>query len=381
MRIRVSELAWRNLVHDKVRFAVTLTGIVFAVVLIVVQFGLFLGFTTTTSCLIDRSGADLWITAARVPYIEQGVPFSERKLSSVLTTPGVAVATKFITRFAQWQRPDGRQESVQIVGFDPNVPDALLGGPWNVVEGNPADLKIAENVFVDVLYKEKLGVTHVGQVVEIRGHRARIVGFTSGIRSFTTSPYVFTSFKNAQDYADIPQDQTVFILVKAAQRSELEALRRELRARLRDVDIRTTGEFSRMTRFYWMFTTGAGIAVLLAALLGLVVGVVVVAQTIYATTMDHLREYGTLKAMGATNGYLYRVIIEQAVISAVIGYVTAMLVSHFVVEGSQKGGAAILLPTPMAIGMLGLTLLMCIVAALVSINKVTRLDPAMVFKA
>jgi putative ABC transport system permease protein len=375
--LRISELAWRNLIHDKVRFLVTLTGIVFAVVLIVVQLGLFLGFTTTTSSLIDRSGADLWITAARVPYIEQGVPFSERKLYTVLSTPGVAIATKYITRFSQWQRPDGRQESVEIVGFDPGVP---LGGPWNVVEGNPADLKTAENVFIDELYKEKLGVRHLGQVVEIRGHRARIVGFTRGIRSFTTSPYVFTSFKNAQDYATVAEDQTVFILVKAARGVPIESLRSALGSALRDVDIRTTGEFSRMTQFYWMFTTGAGIAVLLAAVLGLVVGVVIVAQTIYATTVDHLREYGTLKAMGATNGYLYRVIIQQAIISALGGYALAMAVSRFVVEGSQKGGAAILLPRPMAVGMLGVTLIMCIGAALVSINKVTKLDPAMVFK-
>jgi hypothetical protein len=89
--LHLSELAWRNLVHDKVRLAVTLIGIVFAVVLIVVELGLFLGFLTTTSGLIDRSGADLWITASRVPYIEQGVPFSERKLFTVLSTPGVAV--------------------------------------------------------------------------------------------------------------------------------------------------------------------------------------------------------------------------------------------------------------------------------------------------
>jgi putative ABC transport system permease protein len=377
MNLHLSDLAWRNLVHDKIRLAVTLTGIVFAVVLIVVELGLFLGFLTTTSGLIDRSGADLWITASRVPYIEQGVPFSERKLYTVLSTPGVAVAAKYIARFSQWQRPDGRQESVQVVGFDPDHP---LGGPWNVAEGNPADLKTADNIFIDEIYRNKLGVTHLGQIVEIRGRRARIVGFTRGIRSFTTSPYVFTSFKNAQSYATVAEDQTVFILVKAAPGVPLEALRTRLAARLRDVDIRTNTEFSHMTEVYWMFTTGAGVAVLLAALLGLVVGVVVVAQTIYATTMDHLREYGTLKAMGASNGYLYRVIIQQAVISAVTGYALAMGVSHFVVLGSQQGGAAILLPLPMAVGMLFLTLAMCVGAALVSINKVTRLDPAMVFK-
>jgi putative ABC transport system permease protein len=377
MRLRLSDLAWRNLVHDKVRLIVTVTGVVFAVVLIVVEFGLFLGFTTTTSSVIDRSRADLWITAARVPYIEMGIPYSERKLSTVLATPGVGHATKYIVRFAQWQRRDGQQESVQIVGVDP---DQALGAPWNVVEGRAADLKLPDNVFVDELYKTKLGVSRVGDVFEIRGHRARVAGFTSGIRSFTTSPYVFTSFKSAQDFATIAEDQTVFILVQAAHGQDVDALRSRLLARIKDVDVLTTAEFSSKTRFYWMFTTGAGVAVLLAALLGLVVGVVVVAQTIYATTMDHLREYGTLKAMGATNGYLYRVIIQQAVISAVAGYALAMVVSTFVVRGSAKGGAAILLPWPMAVGMLGLTIVMCTLAALVSINKVTRLDPATVFK-
>ena len=377
MILRLSDLAWRNLVHDKVRLGVTLTGIVFAVVLIVVELGLFLGFTTTTSSLIDRSGADLWITAPRVPYIEQGVPFSERKLYTVLGAEGVAAATKYIVRFSQWQRPDGRQESVQVVGFEPG---RQLGGPWNIVQGDAADLKMPDNVFIDEVYKPKLGVTTLGQVVEINGRRARVAGFTSGIRSFTTSPYVFTSFKNAQEYSRVPEDQTVFILVKAAPGVGIEDLRQRLARRVRDVSVRTNAEFSRMTQVYWMFTTGAGVAVLLAALLGLVVGVVVVAQTIYATTMDHLREYGTLKAMGATNAYLYRVIVQQAVVSAVIGYTLAMAISHFVVEASQEGGAAILLPAWMAAGMLGLTLLMCVGAALVSIHKVTRLDPAIVFK-
>ena len=370
-------LAWRNLVHDKVRLAVTVTGIIFAVVLIVVQLGLFLGFTTATSTVIDHSGADLWITAPRVPYIEQGVAFSERKLSTVLATPGVAAAGKYIVRFSQWKRPDGRQESVQIVGVELA---SGLGLPWNLVAGTIDDLRKPDAVFVDEIYCEKLGVERIGQIIEVRGRRARIAGFTRGIRAFTTSPYVFTTFKNALDYTDMREDQTLYILVKAAPGVDSQALRHSLLSRLQDVDIVTKSGFSRMTQVYWMFSTGAGIAVLLAAVLGLVVGVVVVTQTIYATTVDHIREYGTLKAMGATNRYLYGVIILQAVISAVIGYGFGMIVSLFVVRGSAQGGAAILLPAPMAIAMLGVTLLMCITAAVVSINKVTRLDPAMVFK-
>jgi putative ABC transport system permease protein len=370
-------LAQRNLMHDKVRLAVTLTGIVFAVVLIVVELGLFVGFTVTTSSIVDKSHVDFWIVSKHTPYIEQGAAFSERKLYQVLATPGVASADKYIVRFAQCKTPLGAEETVQSVGFNPYTG---IGGPWNVVEGNVEDLKTPDAVMIDELYKKKLGVTRVGEVFEINGRRARVVGFTRGIRAFTTTPYAFTSFKNAQGYTGLQEDQTLFILVRAVPGTDLKALQSTLETRVRDVDVLPTAKFSSMTRIYWMFTTGAGVAVLIAAVLGLVVGVVVVAQTIYATTMDHIREYGTLKAMGAPNSYIYRVIITQAGISAVAGYALAMFVSFFVVRASQSGGAAILLPWQMAVGIFFLTLLMCVSAAVVSINKVTSLDPAMVFR-
>jgi putative ABC transport system permease protein len=375
----MSLLARRNLFHDRIRFAVTLTGIVFALVLIIIQFGLFLGFTTTTSNNIDHSGADLWIVFHGVSYFDTGRMFSERKFYEVLSTPGVQQAEKYMQNFANWKKPEGGIENIQIIGFHPG---SGLGEPWNLVQGDVQDVKLEDGVIVDELYKEKLGVAKIGDRVEIGNHRARVVGFTRGIRSFTTSPFVYTSFKNSLDYTrpEAREDQLAYILVKAAPGISPQQLKANLKAHLSDVDIYTTAEFSSRTRFYWMFTTGAGLAVLTAALMGLVVGVAVVAQTIYAATMDHIREYGTLKAMGATNGYLYRVLIEQAVWSAVLGYALAMVVAHFLVQASEKGGALILMPLSMTIGMLFLAVGMCIAAAMVSINKVTRIDPAMVFR-
>lgn len=370
-------IARRNLFHDKVRLGVTLTGITFAVVLMVVELGLFAGFSLTTTGLIDHSGADLWVASLHIPYVEQGVPFSERKLYQVRATPGVASAEKYSIRFGNWKRTDGGHESVQVVGYNLDNP---MGGPWNVVVGNVEDLRAPDAILIDQIYSKKLGVTHVGQIFEINDHRVRVVGFTHGIRSFTTSPYVFTTFKNAQNIANMKEQDTIFILIKATPGTNIDELRTALSSRLHDVDVLTTKGFSTMTRTYWMFTTGAGIAVLLAAVLGLVVGIVVVTQTIYATTMDHLREYGTLKAMGAPNSYIYRVILEQAGIAAILGYGMGMIVSLFVVHGGQQGGAAILLSWQMAIFILLLTSLMCGIAAIVSIHKVITLDPAMVFK-
>jgi putative ABC transport system permease protein len=375
----MASLARRNLFHDKVRLVVTLTGIVFALVLIVVQFGLFLGFTTTTSNNIDHSGADLWVVAHGVTYFDTGRPVSERKYFQVLATPGVAQADKYVQGFAVWKRHDGREENIQVIGFNA---ETRVGAPWNVVAGRIEDVKQDDAVIIDELYKQKLGVQGIGERVEIGGHRARVVGFSRGIRSFTTSPFVYTSFKNALNYPNrsLRADQTIYILVKAEPGVSPAVLKSRIASRVRDVDVYTTAEFSHMTQFYWMFTTGAGMAVLIAAVMGLIVGVVVVAQTIYAATMDHLREYGTLKAMGASNAYLYRVIIEQAVISAVAGYIFAMVISMFIVRLSSTGGAAILLPWPMVLGMFGVALVMCVAAAMVSINKLTQLDPAMVFK-
>ena len=372
-------LARRNLFHDKVRFAVTLTGIVFALVLIIIQFGLFLGFTTTTSNNIDHSNADVWIVFHGVGYFDTGRTFSERKFYQVLAVPGVAQAEKYMQAFARWKRPDGRIENIQIIGVRPG---SEMGQPWNVVSGSAAELKEEDAILVDEVYREKLGVQKIGDRVEIGGHRARVVGFTRGIRSFTTSPFVYASFKSSLDYTNPTSNEADvgYILVKAAPGVSVEMLKKNLSERLSDVDLYTTAEFSRKTRFYWMFTTGAGLAVLTAALMGLIVGVAVVAQTIYAATVDHIREYGTLKAMGATNSYLYRVLIEQAVWSATLGYVLAMIVAHFIVAGSEKGGAVILMPLEMKIGMFFLAVLMCISAAVVSINKVTRIDPAMVFR-
>jgi putative ABC transport system permease protein len=373
----MASLALRNLFHDKIRLAVTVIGVQFAVVLIVVELGLFFGFTETTATVIHNSKADLWVASTNVPYLELGVPFNERKLYQVKAVPGVADAEKIIIRGTRWNRPDGAQEAIQIVGFNP---DGGMGGPWNLVQGSVRDLQIPGGVILDELYKKKLGVTRIGEEFEINGHRARVVGFTHGIRSFTTSPYVFTAFKNAQDYAPMREDQTIFVLVKTEPGVSLDAVRRDILSHVKDVTVLTTPEFSQRTQHYWTYTTGAGLAMLAAAVLGLIVGFVVVAQTIYATTMDHLKDFGTLKAIGAPNSYVYKVILTQAAIAAVIGSLLGMVIGGLVVRFSELTGVTIVMNWQIAVGTFFVTLLMCTGAALISINKVTQLDPAMVFK-
>lgn len=370
-------LALRNLVHDKVRLAVTLTGVIFAVVLISVQIGIFIGFTRTISGVIDNSGADIWIASKGLKNFDIALPMDERKVYRALSVPDVEKAAKFIVQFANWKKPRGGQESIQIVGFETR---SGLGGPWNVIQGSLGALDIEDTVFVDELYLDRLGLEGVGETAEINDRRARIAGMTRGIRSFTTSPFVFASFKNALQYSTVAEDQTIYILVKAREGADLEELKGRLAVAVGDVDVFTTAEFSALTQHYWMFSTGAGVALLLAAGLGLVVGMVVVAQTLYATTMDHLPEFATLKAMGAPNSYIYRIITLQAALSAVVGYSAGMALSLAAARASRHGDALVLIPFEFAVAMFAVTLAMCLGASFISINKVTRIDPLVVFK-
>ncbi|MBV9761796.1 MAG: ABC transporter permease [Acidobacteriaceae bacterium] len=369
-------LARRNLLHDRTRFLATVAGIAFAIVLVIVQLGLFLGFTQTTSGVIDHSGADLWVMARGVQYFEVGFPVSERKLYRILSAPGVEGVQRCIVQFAAWQRPDGARKNVEVIGFEAGA----LGGPWNVTSGSAAELAEPNTVMPDEFYGRELGAERVGDTVEINGVRARVVGFTRGIRSFTTTPFIFTSFKNALDYTHLEADRTVFLLVRGAAGTDGAELKREVEARVPDLAVYTRDEFARRTRNYWLFTTGAGIALLVAAMLGLLVGAVVVAQTIYAITVDHERDYGMLKAMGASNGFVCGVILKQAAMSGIAGYAAGMGIGLAIVRLSRAWGAVILAPWQLAAAMLGLALAMCCGASIVSMQRVLRLEPATVFK-
>lgn len=373
----MATIAWKNLFHDRTRLFVTLVGIVFALVLILIQFGLFLSFLETSSNIVANSHVDLWISAPSIPHVNGGSALAEGKRYQALSVPGVERVEKYTLMFVNWKLPTGAQEAVQVVGYPVG---SGLGGPWNVTQGDLNDLRGEDTVMVDELYLSKLGVQGIGSTVEITGRRARVVGLTRGIRSFTTAPYVYTSFKNSQNYARLTEDQTIFFVVRTAPGADVANVKRELITRLKDVDVYTNEEMRRKTMYYWVLGTGAGVTTLLGAVLGLIVGIVVVAQTIYAATVDHIREFGTLKAMGASNWNIYQVILMQAFLSALMGYAIAIVIGAVVAHGSQSGNVPIALPPAVAAGTLLLAVVMCAGASFISIRKATQIDPAMVFR-
>ncbi len=369
-------LASRNLFHDRIRFIATMVGIVFSVVLVMVQMGLYLGFGRMVTTMIDHADADLWVMRRGTKCFEDPSLLNSKRQNDYQSVPGVALADPVVIGFSDWRLPSGEMTPVFLVGTDLTKPDLQ---PWNVVAGSHQALREPDAVAVDKTYFDRLGISKVGDEADIRGLDIKVAAVTEGIRSFTTTPYVFTDIAQARKYIGIPASFTSYFLVHLKHGAKLEEVRSALQATSDDVEVLTSKEFSERSRKFWLFGTGAGAALFGGALLGLIVGTVIVAQTLYSSTKDHLDEFATLRAMGSSNRYIYTVIVYQALLNAVVGFCLASLVGFAVVYVTSTGALPVVI-TPTLMGLiLLLTVAMCVGSALLAILKVVRIDPAMVF--
>jgi putative ABC transport system permease protein len=150
-------------------------------------------------------------------------------------------------------------------------------------------------------------------------------------------------------------------------------------ASVSDAEVLTPEEFRHRSRAFWLFDTGAGAALLGSAILGIIVGTIIVAQTLYSSTKDHLKEFATLRAIGSSCRYILMVILVQALLSAVVGFTIAASIGLALVVATTDAALPIVMTPALTLGLFGLTLLMCTIAAISAIRVVTRIDPAVVF--
>jgi putative ABC transport system permease protein len=244
------------------------------------------------------------------------------------------------------------------------------------------DVHLPDTLMVDELYLGALGVSGVGDEVEILGQRAVVRGITQGVRSFTASPFVFTSIKSGRKYQkQYADDEVTYVIARCAPGYAPEAVRDTVLERIAGVDCLTSEEFAALTMEYWMLETGAGITVVVTALLGFVVSGVVISQTLYTITQDHLADYAALLALGFSRGQLSRIVLIQ---SGALG-----------LGGASLGGAAYaaaaraLVRTPLPLettpeiftGLILALLTFCLLASFMAVRAIFRLDPGEVFRA
>ena len=187
-------------------------------------------------------------------------------------------------------------------------------------------------VAIDRSYFEQLGIAQIGEHAEISNQKARVVAVTKGIRSFTTTPNVFTSLERARAYLGVPPNKANYFIVRISPNANAEVIRSRLAASLSDAEVLTSEQFRHRSRQFWLFDTGAGAALLGSAILGIIVGTIIVAQTLYSSTKDHLKEFATLRAIGSSRKYILKVILGQALLSAVVGFSIAAAIDLVLVK-------------------------------------------------
>jgi putative ABC transport system permease protein len=233
-------------------------------------------------------------------------------------------------------------------------------------------------VAIDRTYYDRLGESAVGATRQIRGQIVKVGAVTDGIRSFTMTPYVFSNLADARSYIGLPNAFTSYFLLRLKQKGQMERVRQDILGKISDVQALTTDQFRDQSRSFWLSGTGAGAALLAGALLSVIVGTAIIAQTLYSSTKEHLYEFATLRAIGASNSYIYRVIISQALFNAFIGFGMAGLIGLAVVRLTAKSALQIAISPSLLIELFLLTVIMCIISAVAAIVRVIRVDPAVV---
>ncbi|HEU4584488.1 MAG TPA: ABC transporter permease [Gemmatimonadaceae bacterium] len=373
------DLAIRMLLHDKLRFAITVAGVVFAVALVLLQTGLFLGAMDNASIVIDNAEADLWVTSLYATNVDFAPVFPDAIVNRVRATPGVARADNLLVSFVTITLPTGAQELVEVYAMEDFRGWRL---PWNVVEGNVADLRRGPYFLLDESSRKRFGDFAVGEFRQLVGRRMEVVGRTREAFSFTTTPIAFMSLPFLRSLWSHQLDEsTHYVLVRLAPGADIERVRAELRRKLPYNDVLTRAEWAERSRAYWIEKTGLGLNMFITVLLGALVGVVIVAQTLYGATMEHLREFGTVKAIGGSNSDIYIILAKQAAIAAVIGFVAAELPTWALRPVLATVGLKSVVPMHIHILTFVGTVVLCLVAATIPFRKISRIDPALVFRS
>lgn len=370
-------LARKNLLHDRLRFVITVAGVAFAVTLVLVQVGLFMGLLDKSTVTIRNAGADLWITSHNTPNVDFARTFPETAVLRARSVPGIERADNLIVSFMNIQLPNGALEGALVYALEDFRAWRL---PWNVPEGVPEDLRRGYSLLMDRSAALRYGAFAVGEQREILGRRFRIVGTTQEAASFTTTPIVFMDYRNAQELQQTLRGNTTYVLVKLAPGADARAVQAELRRRLPYNDVLTRDEWALQSRNYWVRSTGLGMSMGVTVFLGVLVGIVIVAQTLYTSAVEHIKEFGTVKAIGGSNLDIYRILGEQALVAAFLGFALGALFSYLARPLMAAIHLNVLLTPGFSAVVFAGTVLMCLGSALFSFRRVASIDPALVFR-
>lgn len=369
--------AIKTLIADRGKLLAAVVGVVFSVVLVNVQGGLFIGLIRKASLLVDQGNADIWVGHKLMNNVDFPQTVPRRYVQRIRSIEGVQRAEPYLIGHSVMTLPDGGFEYVLVVGCEPAT---LLGAATPMHTSNSDAIRRPDGILVDVDDARKIGSPRLGDVREIGRLRARVVGFTQGILGFLVTPYVFTTIDRAGEYLGRSSQDASYFLVQLADGASAREVCRRIRERLPDLEAYTRNEYASISIGYWMKRTGLGISFGAATALGLLVGLIIVAQTLYASVLDRIVDFGALKAIGAKESQVRAVILQQAMSLAIVGSMLGLvcvLVTQRLISTPQ---APIRIPWYVALGSCVLVTAVCLIASMLPYWRVRSVDPTIVLQ-
>ena len=374
-------LAGRMLVGSPGKFLMIILGVAFASLLITQQSSIFCGILRLTASQIrDLRGAEIWVMDPNVQFIDDTKPMSENELQRVRGVPGVEWAVRLYKGLSRARLPDGNFQQIILLGLDDAT---FIGAPQVIRYGKLEDLRKPDAIIMDVNGAIQLWPDdpfRLGRVFEMNDHRAVLVGICEASRTFQTFPVVYTRYSQALRFS--PQERKVMSFVLAQNEPQItpeECCRRINEAT--GLKALTREQFTWTTIFYYLRRTGIPINFGITVMLGFIVGTAIAGQTFYLFTVENLRHFGTLKALGVTNPLLLRMIMLQGLIVGLIGYGLGVGLAGVFGEATRNfPRLAFFMPWQVLVGTGVAVLLIVLGSSVLCIHRVLKLEPAVVFK-
>jgi putative ABC transport system permease protein len=363
--------------HERPRFLPGIGAVAFSAVLIALQCGLLLGLFTITSIPVDHSSANVWVGSEKVLSVDLGRPLPMSMVSRVAGDDRVLAVEPCYNAYASLIKPDGGSELCIVIGT--SLEDDSMGAVRELTPEMRERLTEPFTIVIDDTERERLGVSGVGDHVEINKVRCRIVGMTHGLKSLA-GPYAFCSRDTARVLLRnmTPRGHVTYFLVRCRSEADAESLAADLNKHYesrQDMTVMTSDQFSRHSRWHWLLKTKAGIALGYTALLGLLVGMVVTSQTLYAATTASAKEYAILLAMGIPRRKVTATVLVQSFWVGLFGVLASIPFVHFLAWLGTFAGVIIPLPWPLLAVAGAVTLVMSLIAGLVALRSVRQIEP------
>lgn len=376
-------LAWYNLRHDRPRLLVAVAGVTFAVLLMFMNLGFLGALVNTTTNFYDEFNGDIFLISPQSLEISSTKAFPRERLYQAAGIEGVQRVMPLYAEYALWKNPDTKVSRAMFVyAFNPSDPVFLMPELY-APEGRQA-LQRPNTTFIDRRSRPEFGPQTVGLETEADRRRVTVVGQYDLGGGFAADGTLIMSDQNFRRYFDPrPLDQVNLGLILLEPGANAQRVKAALQDRLpADVDVYTKAEIVLKESQFWIQTTSIGFIFGLGVVVSFVVGTVIVYQILYTDIRDHLREYATLKAIGYSGSYLFKTVIQEAVLLALMGYVPGLVLALGLYELALKATAGTL-PMQMTVFrvlfVFTLTMLMCVLSGLISVRKAVTADPAEVF--